>query len=222
MAGGMSIVRISKASGYKPARISYLLYGSGVKPVPKRIRPAFADAVMSVEPETSKVDSLATSRRLQALSASGYTMPSLAKRLGVSKSRVEQLANRRSPFVMRSTHLAVAELYGELSMVVPVGKTRGERQGISHAKSTAAAKGWLPPLAWNDIDDPDEQPTDWQYRPPTRAELIADLDEQGVGITDVCKALGVTPKTFERWCVRHDEWDRFKRIRDRERPSEAA
>lgn len=97
-----------------------------------------------------------TVRRLRALCALGYTCADLAPHLGVTAGRVSQITAGRQQQVTRDTATAVRRLYDQFSMQLPdhpawlLGRTR----------RTAAAKGWVPPLAWDDheIDDPDARP----------------------------------------------------------------
>lgn len=97
------------------------------------------------------VDSTGTVRRMRALGAIGWDHARLGEMLGLSKSRMSQLASGRCPLVRRETVAAVCDLYDALSM------TPGPSQ---KAREMAAAQGWVPPLAWDDdeIDDPKARP----------------------------------------------------------------
>lgn len=95
-------------------------------------------------------DSAATIRRIRALMALGYTMPYLSSRLGRSPQYVNQVFKVWT--VRVSTAQAVSRLYDELSMTVPTGWT-AERQ-----RRHAEKMGYAPPLAWDDISNPHEQP----------------------------------------------------------------
>lgn len=98
-----------------------------------------------------------TERRLRALCAIGWTCGDLAPRLGVSAARVSQLTAGRATLVRRETHAVVVALYAALSMTVP-----DHHLGwvLARTRRQAAAKGWAPPLAWDDhaLDDPDGRP----------------------------------------------------------------
>lgn len=91
-------------------------------------------------------DGTGTRRRLQALSALGHTSATLAVRLGLTPSRVRELATETCR-VRASTYERVAALYDDLSMV-PGASDR--------TRAIALRRGWVPPLAWDDdeIDDP--------------------------------------------------------------------
>lgn len=108
------------------------------------------------------VDPTGTVRRIRALYALGWTSPQLAVRLGVTPARVGHLASGKWRQVHRHTAARVAALYDELSMVVPRDPdVLPPRHARVHDRQRrwAAAKGWAPPLAWDDIDDPNETPT---------------------------------------------------------------
>jgi hypothetical protein len=96
-----------------------------------------------------------TRRRLRAL---GWTAGDLATRLHMSPSRVCILAGTRATRVHHRTAAAVRRLYDQLSMTVP---THHPDWLLTRQRRLCAAKGWLPPLAWNDdeIDNPDARPS---------------------------------------------------------------
>lgn len=162
-------------------------------------------------------------RRLQALQRLGWSMYPIADAAGMDAAVLYQIADRKTA-VHRTTYEAILRAYERLSMTIPPETTKGERISAVRARKRAERLGYPPPLAWPDdrIDDPNYQPDDWAYEAPTRAEAVDDLDESGAGISEVCRVLGIGPDSLERWCVRNGRWEQFKRIRDRERPQEAA
>jgi hypothetical protein len=95
------------------------------------------------------VDATGTARRLQALAAIGWSYNELAARLGWPWRYIQRLAKKSRPTVERRTAQRVADVYRDLSA----------RPGPSKlTRSVSAAKGWHTPIAWHNIDDPDEQP----------------------------------------------------------------
>lgn len=158
MANGTSIKRIAHAADVMPTRISYLLYGRGGKPAPAKIRPDFANAILNVTDDPGRVPSWRIARRLAALVALGYPQPYLADRLGCSQGRIWGFLRETQTNVTAGTLADVDALYEELSMRLPVANTKLEKYRVSRAKDTARRNGYAPPLAWSDIDDPDEQP----------------------------------------------------------------
>ncbi|HEY0889348.1 MAG TPA: hypothetical protein VGE38_07045 [Nocardioides sp.] len=85
------------------------------------------------------VDSTGSIRRLRALAAIGWPWPALDL---MPCGQVWQLTRRDT--IRRDTAERIAEVYDRLSMT-PGPSIRAVRR--------AAANGWAPPLAWNDIDN---------------------------------------------------------------------
>lgn len=103
------------------------------------------------------VDSTGTRRRVQALYALGWTWDALAAELGIpNNSSVWRLAHGvhcSDRGVYRETAASIADLYERLCM------TRPEGWVADRARSIAIRNGWVPPLAWDDIDDPNAVPS---------------------------------------------------------------
>ncbi len=95
------------------------------------------------------VPGVGTARRLQALAALGYPWVALAPRLHVSPTRVRQLADVVDGVVHRDTAAKVSAVFTELAATPGPSK---------YARTVAARNGWVPPLAWDDIDDPAAEP----------------------------------------------------------------
>lgn len=90
---------------------------------------------------------LGTLRRLQALNAMGWSNRAIAEHCELSEGRIKQLrGQRRVPFADFQTIRAV---YDQLAMI-PGPNLRARLQ--------AQRFGWPAPLAWDDIDDPNETP----------------------------------------------------------------
>ena len=105
------------------------------------------------------VDGTGTRRRLQALSALGWSRNELAHMLGVSGPSINARLRKTGP-IHRDTATKVRALYDQLWDVTPppmTGKAKGVRGRIPR---DAAQRGWVVPLAWDDatIDDPTATP----------------------------------------------------------------
>jgi transcriptional regulator with XRE-family HTH domain len=100
------------------------------------------------------VDVLGPRRRLRALVAIGYSQPELGRRLGVSQARVWQYLDGPRPKMRRPTAERIAALYDELADTPSTGPQS------TRSRNVAVARGWLPPLWWDDdtIDDPSYRP----------------------------------------------------------------
>lgn len=111
------------------------------------------------------VDSTGTIRRIQALLALGWTYTELGRRAGGFTQDWAAMIIKSSK-TNSHTRQRVADLYAELSMTIGPS---------SQGRTRAQAKGWLPPLAWDDdtIDDPAAQP----WRTPSRQRKSRIVDE---------------------------------------------
>lgn len=111
-----------------------------------------------------QVDPTGTIRRVQALACNGYSQTELSGMLGWVPKRLSHLIGQQHVHVR--TAAKVAALYDKLWAT----QSTGPRAGSVRAK--AEAKGWAPPLAWDDdqIDNPEAVPVttarraDWQRR----------------------------------------------------------
>lgn len=118
--------------------------------------------------QTYTVPALGSLRRIRALVAIGWSMEHQAAYLGVKKQAVQNFAVKSPDTLIRiATAAKYAELYERL---------QGTPGPSARARSVAKARGWAPPLAWDDIDDPNEQPTGHKVcKKPTCANEIAYL-----------------------------------------------
>lgn len=103
-----------------------------------------------------KVSTDGVARRLQALHALGWTCVDMGNEMGLSKSRVAQLMSGSwYPNVFLNTARQVFELYDKLCMTVPTDSTDPHSKVHVHqrARNRARRLGYVPPLAWDDIDN---------------------------------------------------------------------
>jgi len=106
------------------------------------------------------VSTLGATRRVQALQAIGWSLHMLETRLGRSRSYLTALMARDSMTV--PTFEAIADLYDQLSMTP--GPSR-------RAVGVAKRAGFVPPLAWDDIDND---------AAPSFGDIDDDIDEIAV------------------------------------------
>jgi len=91
-----------------------------------------------------------TMRRLQALAAIGWPVTRTARDAGVAEAWARGIAGGQHQRINRNVADAIAAVY----------RARCMQPGPSRlARSVAARNGWVTGLAWDDIDNPDEQPT---------------------------------------------------------------
>jgi hypothetical protein len=99
----------------------------------------------------SLIDATGTKRRVQALVALGWTLREISEDAGGFTKNWSHLLLKQQ-VITSATAEKVDATFERLSMTVPTGPYR------QRTRNRAARNGWLPPLAWNDIDDPRETP----------------------------------------------------------------
>lgn len=99
-----------------------------------------------------RVLAVGTKRRLRALQAIGWTLTAIADELDTKRSRVEKWCSEDRIYVYATTAARVADVYERLCMGRPTGRW------ATRTRNMAARKGYAPPLAWLNIDDPREKP----------------------------------------------------------------
>ncbi|MER7612472.1 hypothetical protein [Nonomuraea wenchangensis] len=213
-AAGLGVQRIAELAGVGYDTVRRLLYGKpseGTAPT-KKMRPETASKLLAVRfgllPSEGWVPGVGTRRRVQALSAMGWPLPLVAARCGLSPDTVQRLT--RAPDdgrVDASTARKVADLYRRLWCLDPASEGV-PAPTVARLRSIAAGKGWVTPIGWGDIDDPDATPdTDAEQIEPRRYALWEDSEElirgQGLTIAVAAHRLGVTASKLrkERWLV---------------------
>ena len=140
----MGLARIAEVSGVSPSTVQSLAGQPSAKPT-KRVRRDIAEKILATRPDPAGkalVDAGAAQRKLQALVALGWTQGSIGARIGVSASNMTATITGQPQMTARRVR-AIGRVYAELHMT-PGPSVR--------ARNDARRKGWLPPLAWDDID----------------------------------------------------------------------
>lgn len=228
-AAGIGVERIAQLAGLSASHIRELAQrGHDDTPGTQRVRPATAKSVLSIglidasRAPCSRVDATGTRRRLQALTAIGWSVELLGAQLGRRPNSLSRSMTGNS-VTARTAH-AVATLYERLCNTTPPRMTSEQRAAAHAARAHAAARGWLPPLAWDDIDtDPTPPPAitgasqendmdeiaveralagdHITYDDLTRAEqqeVVRRLTARGNSIRDIAAQLGTTKRTVSR------------------------
>lgn len=155
---GFALERIAIAAGVPHSTLTTLRFGrrganAGVHL--KTIEAIVADALLRLDPQTIStcmVAATGTTRRLQALVATGQTQTTLAKLLGRGVGNLSPLVHGRRQIVTVGTHDAVKALFDALWDQHPEGTMHDVARRLAHQH------GWLPPLAWDDPDTDPEPP----------------------------------------------------------------
>lgn len=151
---GWTQKQIAAAAGFDQSTISVILSGRH-----KHVHRDTAAAILNIRLDKMPpiprgfIDATGTRRRLQALATLGYTLPTVARSIGVSNRNLYEITVSRWGTVRKTTASSVARIYRELS-TQPARRTRWSEQ----ARAMAAAAGWHGPMAWDDIDNPAAQP----------------------------------------------------------------
>ncbi|MBG0828513.1 hypothetical protein HS041_12115 [Planomonospora sp. ID67723] len=155
---GMDVPSIARAAGVGVNTVKELLYGGT-----KTVRPKTHAALLAVQAgdlnRPGLTSSLGTCRRVRALSAMGYPERVITRESRVSRKRVQALMSDCPPArVTAGTARKISEAYRRLTKSNPTAY--GVDPDVAQRlRGLAAAKGWLSPAAWQDIDDPQETPT---------------------------------------------------------------
>lgn len=95
------------------------------------------------------VDSTGTVRRVQALMVMGWPIRVIAEAAGVRPSVLRTFVYTPGDTINTARADAIRAVFDRLCMTPGPAKATATR---------ARRKGWAPPLSWNNIDDPAEQP----------------------------------------------------------------
>jgi DNA-binding XRE family transcriptional regulator len=147
---------------------------------------------MSIGAGGAHVHGLATQRRIRALLAQGHTTQELADEAGTSRETIQKIGSGLRPGCTYATARRVAEAFDRL-------ETTPGTSGIGRRR--AQAKGWSPPLAWDEdtIEDPDALPYECDRTPLSREQRVEEAKEiLTFGLTNEVAAdrLGITVSTL--------------------------
>ena len=135
-------------------------------------------------------------RRLRGLARMGYRAADIGAETGINPTQLHRYMGGVGDAVFVGTHDAIVEAYDRLCM------TPGPS---AVARRRAEAKGWAPPLAWDDntIDNPNAEPDFGEHEKgyatrklPDTDVLVAEVNRSGVRI--VAERHGAKPKTVQR------------------------
>jgi hypothetical protein len=228
-AAGIGVEQIAMLAGISTSHVRELADpGRESNPGIRRVRPETAHQVLRIRIDQanraprSRVGATGTRRRLQALITVGWPHDELAARLGRSSAGLRRSMLNDS--VTAQTARDVSALYEQLWKLHPPHTTDDQRAAADAAMVFAAERGWLPPLAWDDIDtEPDPQhhsahsQTDddldeiaieravagdgvrlEDLTPAEQDEVVRRLTERGKSVRDIAQQLATTKRTISR------------------------
>lgn len=97
-------------------------------------------------------------RRVRGLMWLGYSPVRIAEDAGLHSDTVKNLSRRLPAQLHKNVKVSIAGTFDRLSMKPAPTDERYQRASATRTRNHARAQGWLPPLAWDNIDDPNEQP----------------------------------------------------------------
>ena len=165
-AQGMGLKRIVAVSDISQGLLWKLIYGKRQKDgsrIPSvRVTKSAHERILAVRLDLADgacVDSIGTTRRIQALVAVGWSQSKIAARLGVTPANFTAIAHGRSG-VTTARARAVSDLYDQLWDQVPEHAEWRAHIAYSRALNYAVAAGWVVPQGWDDedLDNPDARP----------------------------------------------------------------
>ncbi|WP_231839573.1 hypothetical protein [Blastococcus saxobsidens] len=227
-AAGIGVEQIAVLAGIATSHVRELADpGRNGNPRIRRVRPETAHQVLRIRIDQanraprSHLIATGTRRRLQALIAVGWPPDELAARLGRSSAGLRR--SMLSHSITAQTARDVSALYEQLWSLRPPQSIDGQRAAADAARAFAAERGWLPPLAWDDIDtDPNPRhrteiaDTDdldeiaieralagdgvrlEHLTPAEQAEVVRRLTGRGKSIRDIAQQLATTKRTISR------------------------
>lgn len=101
--------------------------------------------------QSRRVPSWRVRRRKEALQALGWTIQDIADAAGITFAAAWNAGKKNE--VYRSTFEEIDRAYQQLHMARPEGGY------ATRTRNRALRNGFAPPMAWDDIDDPNEKPT---------------------------------------------------------------
>lgn len=222
LGAGASYRAIADASGVSVQAVTKVHHGQ------KNVRRDTATKILAVtrgqlharDHGDKFVPDLGTRRRIRALMTLGHSHADTAAAAGWGRQPriVANLLHQQGAWVTKAKHDGIDAAYRALS----------RRTGSSSRTKAAALRyGYPGPMAWDDIDDPDETPVveldesggavprtrDHGSRTGVDADSLTDCAEWGMTVTESARRLGVTQGAIERGVARHAPQlrDRFTR-----------
>lgn len=171
-------------------------------PEAKTANPAYHQAYLRFHRKGGRTTEpiLGVQRRLQALTAIGYSIPDLMEATGLSRTTIREVRSgmqgdggeRRYIDKLRAKR--IKDAYSRLS-VQPC-----HSEGAYKAKRWAMKHKWAPPMAWDDIDDPACTPKGVSWLHLTRCQYPDSKSRYSPHGKPLCGAKGQLRKGF---CAKH-------------------
>lgn len=224
---GMGRHRVQLVAGLSEGQLWKLMYGTtkadGSRTPSKRIRREISERILQIQLDPADgalVPAVGATRRVQALVALGWSQARICTALGFRfPTQLTDLVKGRLTQITVGHDRRVRKAYDRLSMQLPPASNQRERISVSRARNLAKARGWLPPLAWDDeaLDDPSAMPIKPTVSDPAyldnaaierrmagdravdltkqeKAELVRRMTAAGVGSNEIERRTGLNPQ----------------------------
>jgi hypothetical protein len=173
-----------------------------------RCRPETRARILASNP----VSAIGICRRLQALACLGWSTADISARTGFHRTNVSEIRLSPSQYNPLVTVQRVTKVYDELHMT-PAPNTQGSR----NTRRIAEQNGWVPPFAWDVIDDPDETPKGVGFSSLNHwgdyADDYAELRRDGYPLDVIADRLNMNTDALMRALERHRDDPRAQKPR---------
>lgn len=146
---GMSHNHIARIAAVSVSTIQRIHYQ---RPNARRTLKSTAAKILAITPTpspTKPTDAEPARRRIKALMCMGWTQPQIQEHSKVSIAVINAIVAGRRHDINVQSDQRIRHTYEQLSM------THGPS---TRTRRYAMRKHWIPPLGWDDIDDPQEKP----------------------------------------------------------------
>ena len=220
VAAGFSPAWIATACGLQPQNIESALTERNAGHL-RKLGPVVTTRILAADIRTGtagRCDALVARRRLQALACHGWDTSRLQAACGISFVTLASIRRGATKYITAARHHQIRGVYKQLA---------GQFGTSTTTKARAQRLGWVPPMGWDDITDPDEDPTtaipvDTEVDDVaimratygdrvhlTNSERTVAVDQcttQGLSADQVAELLHVTSRTVVRIRKRQRQW----------------
>lgn len=166
---GVTLAQVVRITGLHHTTVYRMVPGARVRTETMAKILAISPPLVPVQPVVTE-SALGAARRLQALSALGWSLGQVAQRCSVHHAHLCKIAKGAVTAVLPDTRAEVERVYEEMSHLP------GPSQLV---RATARARGWVPPLAWDeDLVDDDGNPTNHIDNPHAVPQGVARENHQ--------------------------------------------
>lgn len=222
---GMKLQEIARHSGVTPVTITRIRHGQGTTTCTQ-------EAILRVEaevelarddmPDRALVDGAGTRRRLQALTARGWTCTKLAEHCSSSPQALRTaMLKSVGASTLAGFARSVTDLYEQLWDQTPQCRNGHERARAVRVREDAVERGWAPPMAWDEesIDNPKAEPAPWREvtdlgtaRRKIHLDDLEDCVRWGFDLRAAAERLAVTTDAITVCAKRADRPDLLKQL----------